>query len=252
MTDIILQKFMEPERWTYALAKGVDKDIPKAELYQLAKENVRVKLYRAVKNGAYEIAPPHTAQIPKDEKGEFRTVYVNEPIDRIFLSIANDLLFELMPEMVHENCKSYLTGVGVGNTVIGISEKIARAEGTEIGFKADLSKYFDSVPLKYIDEAFDKVEHKYGKSSVIDVLRKYYHNDLYFDLDGALKSNYQSLKQGCAVASWLADVVLRHIDTGLSFMAEVVGGMYIRYSDDILYIGKNYKNAMTTLSNMLQ
>lgn len=50
----------------------------------------------AMMQGKYEISPPHTAQIPK-ENGEFRTVYVNEPIDRVVLGIANDLLFDLMP-----------------------------------------------------------------------------------------------------------------------------------------------------------
>ena len=94
MEDKILQKFFEHDRWVYAIEKGVDKDINKADLYQLSKPEVRVKMCEAIRQGQYEIAPPHTAQIPKDN-GEFRTVYVNEPIDRVFLSIANDLLFWL-------------------------------------------------------------------------------------------------------------------------------------------------------------
>ena len=68
MKDSILTKFMEPERWRKALAKGVDKDISRADLYQLTKETTRVKLYQAVRDGAYEITPPHTAQIPKEDK----------------------------------------------------------------------------------------------------------------------------------------------------------------------------------------
>ena len=42
-------------------------------------------------------------------RDRFRTVYVNEPMDRVVLGIANDLLFELMPEMLHSSCKSYQT-----------------------------------------------------------------------------------------------------------------------------------------------
>ena len=68
----------------------------------------------AMLNGKYQITPPHIAQIPKDN-GEFRTVYVNEPIDRIILNIANDLLFDLMPEMIHPACKSYQVGIGSGS-----------------------------------------------------------------------------------------------------------------------------------------
>lgn len=106
MTDIILEKFFEMPRWEYAIDKGVGKDISRRDLCQLAKPEIRARMYQAIKDGKYEIAPPHTAQIPKDN-GEFRTVYVNEPMDRILLSIANDLLFELTPEMIHSRCKSY-------------------------------------------------------------------------------------------------------------------------------------------------
>lgn len=130
MEDKILQKFFEHDRWIYAIEKGIDKDIDKADLYKLTKPEVRVKMCEAIRRGEYEIAPPHTAQIPKDN-GEFRTVYVNEPIDRVFLSIANDLLFELMPEMVHPRCRSYQKGIGCGEIVKEISRKICETQGEE-------------------------------------------------------------------------------------------------------------------------
>lgn len=240
MNDKILQMFFDIDRWTKAIDKGVGKDIKKSELIKLCTERTRAAMYKAMKEGKYQIAPPHTAQIPKDN-GEFRTVYVNEPIDRIVLSIANDLLFDLMPQMIHPSCKSYQTGIGCGKVVKEASRRISQAKtGEVLGWKSDLSKYFDSVPIRYIDAAFDKVEAVHGKSALIDVLRKYYHSDLYFDTDGKLCRMYQSLKQGCAVASWLANVVLYHVDKQLSEMK----GFYVRYSDDMLYIGEDYKEAM--------
>lgn len=216
MTDKILQQFFDIDRWTKAIEKGVFKDIRKDQLIRLTDEHTRVAIADAMLRGKYEISPPHTAQIPKDN-GEFRTVYVNEPIDRVILSIANDLLFDLMPEMLHKACKSYQTGIGCGKVVKEVSHKIVDAANNGcLGWKSDLSKYFDSVPLRYIDEAFDKIEAKYGCSALIDVLRKYYHSDLYFDENNNLQRKYQSLKQGCAVASWLADVLLYDIDEKLS------------------------------------
>lgn len=246
MTDIILEKFFEMPRWEYAIDKGVGKDISRRDLCQLAKPEVRAQMYRAIKDGRYEIAPPHTAQIPKDN-GDFRTVYINEPIDRILLSIANDLLFELTPDMVHPSCKSYQKGTGCGKVVQEVSDKICAAIGEIIGWKSDLSKYFDSVPIQFIDWAFDKVEERYGHSALIDVLRKYYHSDFYFDPEGNLLQLYQSLKQGCAVASWLADVLLYHIDEQLSKL----DGFYVRYSDDMLFIGSDSEKAMTILTDEL-
>lgn len=242
MNDIILQKFFEPERWEYAINKGVGKGISKAQLYQLTKPETRAEMYDAIKNHRYEIAPPHTAQIPKDN-GEFRTVYVNEPIDRTFLSIANDLLFELMPEMIHPACQSYQKGIGCGKIVQEISQRICDTKGDTIGWKSDFSKYFDSVPILNIDQAFDAVENKYGHSAIIDVLRKYYHCDLFFDIDGKLKEAYQSLKQGCSVASWLANVVMYSLDERLS----ALNGEYVRYSDDAIFVGPDYEKAMAIM-----
>lgn len=246
--DKILQMFFEIDRWTKAIEKGVTKDIRKEQLILLTAEPTRLEMADAMLNGKYEIAPPHTAQIPKGD-GEFRTVYVNEPIDRIVLSIANDLLFDLMPEMVHVSCKSYQIGTGCGKVVTEVSNKmVATEKDGYLGWKSDLSKYFDSVPIQYIDEAFDKVEAQHGHSALIDVLRKYYHCDLYFDEDNNLLRQYQSLKQGCSVASWLADVLLYDLDEELSQM----DGFYTRYSDDMLFVGKEYGKAMSVLQSRLE
>lgn len=241
--DKILNMFFEKERWVNAIEKGVGKDINKGYLYVLCKPETRVRMCEAMLNGKYEIAPPHIAKIPKDNPGEFRTVYINEPIDRVFLSIANDMLYELMPGSIHPRCLSYQKGIGCGKIVKQISHKICEASGDVIGWKSDLSKYFDSVPISYIDRAFDMVEEKHGRSCVIDVLRKYYHSDLFFDEDCELQEAYQSLKQGCSVAAWLANVLLYHIDDKMSQL----DGEYIRYSDDMLFIGKDYEKAMTIL-----
>lgn len=243
MNDKILEMFFDTERWRYAIEKGVGKHINKAHLYQLTKPDTRAAMYAAIRDGRYEIAPPHTALIPKDN-GEFRTVYVNEPIDRIFLSIANDLLFELMPEMIHPTCQSYQKGIGCGKIVKEISKRICQTKGEVIGWKSDFSKYFDSVPIRFIDEAFDKVEAKHGHSAIIDVLRKYYHSDWYFDTDGKLQKAYQSLKQGCSVASWLANVVMFTLDERLSQL----NGEYVRYSDDALFVGPDYMKAMEIMT----
>ena len=248
--DKILEMFFDGGRWEYAIAKGVGKDVPKNWLFQLCKPEVRLQMYEAIRDGKYEIAPPHTALIPKDTPGEFRTVYVNEAADRVLLSIANDLLFELMADRVHPRCKSYLKGVGCGRVVQEVSHAIVavQPQHTEkIGWKSDLSKYFDSVPLRYIDQAFDMVEERHGKSALVDVLRKYYHADLYFTPDGVLESKYQSLKQGCSVASWLADVILYHIDDKLA----ALNGYYVRYSDDMLFIGPDAEKAMQILTDEL-
>ena len=244
--DILLQKFFEKERWEQALETGVDKHIDKGELRKLCAPEVRVALYNAIVTDNYEIAPPHQVAIPKDN-GDVRIVYVNENVDRIFLSIVNNLFFEMFPEFVHKSCKSYQTGIGCGKIVQEVSRQIIDTKRKEVGFKADLTKYFDSVPLRCIDEIFDRMETKIGKSKIIDIVRKYYHTDLCFDIEGNIIEHYQSLKQGCSVASFLADAVLYKVDFILSSMP----GYYVRYSDDLLVISDNWEQSFFTLRSML-
>ena len=244
--DTLLEMLFNEERWLSAIHKAYDKDIRKDQLYQLTKPEIRASLYAAIKSGKYRIAPPHTAKIPKDSPGEFRTVYVNEPIDRVLLSMMNDILFETMPEKIHPCCRSYLKGTGCGKVVQEVSRQVISTPGDVIGWKSDLSKYFDSVPLRYIDSALDSIEEKFGKSAFVKVLRDYYHCDLYFDEQGTLQESYQSLKQGCAVAAWLADVILYEVDEKLSRM-----GYYQRYSDDQLFLGENWEQALQTVKDML-
>ena len=246
MNDVLLQKFFEMERWEQALETGVDKHIDKGELRKLCDPGVRIRLYNAIATDNYEIAPPHQAQIPKDN-GDMRIVYVNENVDRIFLSIANNLFFEMFPEFIHKSCKSYQSGIGCGKIVQEVSRHMVNTSGDIVGFKADLTKYFDTVPIRYIDEIFDRMEKKIGKSKIIDVVRKYYHADLCFDINGELIEHYQSLKQGCAVASFLSDAVLYRIDKAVSEL----NVYYVRYSDDLLALGSEWKQAYVLIEKML-
>lgn len=242
--DITMQKFFDIARWEAMLEKSVDKGIDRALLVQLCEPQNRLQLLEAIVSGNYEIAPPHIAKIPKDN-GEFREVYVNEPIDRIFLSLYNDVAFEMFGHKIHPNCKSYQKGIGCAQTVKEISKKICSMKGNVVGYKADLSKYFDRVNIEVIDKALDELD---TDSPLDDIVRNYYHNDLIFDADGNLTKHYGSLKQGCAFASFLANYVLRDVDTELSKMDI----LYCRYSDDLLIIGKDADKALVRLKEMLE
>jgi len=247
MQDILLQKFFEKHRWEQALETGVDKHIDKGELRKLCSPEVRIAMYNCIVSDNYEIAPPHQAQIPKDN-GDMRIVYVNENVDRIFLSIVNNIFFEMFPEFVHKSCKSYQSGIGCGKIVQEVSREMVKLSTPEVGIKMDLTKYFDTVPIKYIDEIFDRMECKVGKSKIIDIVRKYYHTDLCFDFNGNIIEHYQSLKQGCSVASFLADAVLYHIDDAMS----KYDVYYVRYSDDLLVVGKEFRAAFVRVKSELE
>lgn len=242
--DVKLQKFFEMARWEAMLEKSVDKGIDRALLTKLCEPSNRMQLLNAITTNNYAIAPPHIARIPKDN-GEFREVYVNEPIDRIFLSLYNDVMFEMFKHHIHKACKSYQKGIGCSQVVQEVSRKICSMQGEVVGYKADLSKYFDRVKIEIIDQALDELS---TGSPLDNIVREYYHNNLVFDIDGNLIEHYGSLKQGCAFASFLANYVLRDVDAELSKMDI----LYYRYSDDLLMIGKDADKALAKLKEMLE
>lgn len=246
MEDILLTEFFKKERWEAAIETAVEKDISQQLLREMSMPDNRILLYRALKSNAYRIRPPHEAQIPKDN-GEYRTVYVNEDQDRVILSIINDMLFELCPEMVHKHCMSYQRGIGCGKVVQKASQIIKTMKGKEIGVKVDLSKYFDSVPIRYIEDVFQKIENKFGPSKILDLLNDYYHDNTVIDMEKKTIEKYSSLRQGCAVAAFLADAVLYDMDAALSEM----NVFYVRYSDDILVLGKSWKEGYKLLQKKL-
>lgn len=242
--DFLLEQMFKRD-WKSDLEKSHDKGIiDVAE--KLVDPNARSQVYCAIKDGTYQIMPPREQLIPKDN-GDFRTVYICSDIDRVVLTIINNLLFELCPEMIHKNCKSYQKGLSTQKTVKEVVRNIQNMKSNIIGLKVDLTKYFDSVPIRFIDEIFDKVEEKLGKSKVIDMLRKFYHQNLCFDLEGNLVEHYFSLGQGVATASWLANAILYNIDEEISKM----NVYYVRYSDDLLLIGKDWQKAEVRLRELL-
>ena len=244
-----------PNRWKRVIQKAYDKWINKSLLREMCTPSYRINLYKAICVGRYEIAPPHVVLIPKDKPYEFRECKSNEDEDRVFLTIITDALCDLFKSMVSKRCTSYQKGIGTqevtGKSVGKIFKISSEINGDFIGYKADLSKYFDSVYIEHIDRIFDKVEDllgfERGTEPILNLLRKYYHSDWLFDVDGNFIEQYTSLKQGCAVASFLANVILREIDDNLTEMCD----FYVRYSDDMLIIGKDADKAMTYLKNEL-
>ena len=249
----LLLMMFETERWQDLLDNATEKEIDLKTIRELCDPQNREVLFEVIYQDKYNIFPPHIAKIPKDTPGEFREVYVNEARDRIVLTLINDCLCEMFGEMVHPQCKSYQKGIGTQKVVKEISQEIVRLSKfqNQIGYKSDFSKYFDTVKIEVIDSVFDNIERKLGfekdTEPVINLLRRYYHADWYFDERGNLNQKYQALKQGCAVASFLANVCLYELDDFMSRKYKI----YYRYSDDVVVIDRNTNHVIEDMNNII-
>ena len=251
MKNKLLEKMFEMSRWEALIEKAELKGIDKGELRQLCKPEIRAAIYTAIKNEELEFMPSHMAQIPKDTPGEFRTVFVGENVDRCIQSLINDCLFELFPEMVHPACKSYQKNLGTGKTVKELSNILANLKTNIVGVKSDFHHYFDVVNRDAIMNIFDVVEAKLGfekgTEPVMNLLRKTWNNDLVFDLDGNLVEQYCGIRQGNAIGSFLADVILYELD---EFMSKKYK-FYCRYSDDCITIHDNPDEIIRDMNNII-
>lgn len=250
MEDRLLDELFGYEPgWDKAILDGRAKGMKQSLLEAFSRPSYREELRGRIAAGKYRVKPPHEAKIPKDD-GTMRTVYANDAEDRLLMTAVNDALFRLCPDMVHPACKSYQSGIGCGNVARQVSRDLQALDPglPVLGYKVDLSKYFDSVPLPYIDGVFAQVRDRLGPSSVLDMTVEYYHDDVLLDMRKKKIHKYTSLRQGCAVAAFLADAVLKPVDDAVAGM----GVPYYRYSDDILVLGPHAGSAFRKLSAMLE
>ena len=251
MRDYILESiFLEVHLWEEVISHGVGKNISYELLEKFSDPHYRADLCISIGEGRYEIQHPHTGYRKKDDGGE-RMFLANEPQDRLLLNAIYKWLSINERSLIHPSCKSYQSGIGIGKIVKEISRKIQNEydEGNKIiGRKFDIQKYFESIPRIHLLNILSKLEKKYGNSSIIDLLRSYYESDIYYDSrKHSLVNQYQGIKQGCAVSAWMANVLLYELDEKISSQK----GLYVRYSDDILYLGEDYEEVTDIIKKEL-
>lgn len=179
MKNKLLEEMFKMWRWEKLIDKADCKGIDKGFLRKMCTPEVRLQIYQAIVNEQIEFAPPRMQLIPKNDKGEFRTVFIGEDFDRCLQSLINDCLFDLFPEMVHKSCKSYQQNLGTGKVVKEFSYYLCNTNANSDGvvaIKSDFHHYFDDICIESIMNVFDTIESKLGFSKgtepVMNLLRK--------------------------------------------------------------------------------
>lgn len=225
--------------WSRAIEHGIEKKISKPFLSLVSNPHGRLAIIEAIESGRYEIEPPRIVEIPKPN-GKMREVYVNSPMDRVVLSLVNEMYCSIYKGMIHEKCVSYKKGISVPIIIHSLIKKLS--EGY-VGYKVDISKYFDSVNKETLFKTLQCVS---TNSPLDEMLLKYYSDDRVL-IGGKIVERYKSIAQGCAFGTFLANLVLSDVDAELDKMDII----YLRYSDDILMLGEDAGKALNRLGEML-
>lgn len=186
--------------------------------------------------------------VARDGKG-VREIYVMSKVDRVVMYAIYKIVYDRFAgELIHKNNKSYKKGsstITTARELIVELERELETHNSYVGYKEDLTKYFDSVPIHIIDGMLDVMEGR-EPSCIWKVLRRFYHDDR-VRINGELVERYGSLKQGCAFGCFLANIVLNDVDREMEGY-EVI---YKRYSDDLIIVGKDAVKARERLLEML-
>lgn len=259
MVDNLLDIFvMDNQYHEKAIAHAQEKGMALNNLNVLMQPEAWEILGDLIYNGEYETKPTTIHYLDKKtgnpltydqamarQMKEVREIYVMEPLDRVVWNMFYQICYDRFSDLIHPNCVSYKRKVSTGTVAVEVSKELKKM-GRYNGTKDDLSKYFDSVPIEVIDQMLDKME-RMEPSKIWKVIRKFYHDNRVI-INGKEVERYGSLKQGCAFACLLADIILWDVDEKIS----ALDVLYKRYSDDILIIGRDSVKARYMLGRLLE
>lgn len=182
---------------------------------------------------------PRLVKIPKDNGG-YRDIFIFNELDSFSLKVINSIFTKLNDNKISNNVFSYRKGSRCFNA--GQYVRKGLINNNLVGMKIDISNYFQSVPREIIlKSVYELVEDDLGRQlleRLYDINKVYYKDEI--------KEEYLGIMPGSALASFMANYILKDIDNIMINKSEI----YARYSDDIVIFANN-KEELKELENTL-
>lgn len=252
--------FFQPEFWDSVTQKILNKEFHLAPMYEcyLDKKTGNRMTYKQAKARNFE---------------NVRKYYKSRKVDSVILNAIYQVFYRKFSYLIHPLCCSYKKGESTRKVVNRVARDFSEMMFYR-GFKEDIVKFFDSVSLPVIDATTEYLD-SLCPSAFRYLLDELFHDDRIIISEEALedpdfvKNNkyemfydnelkkevpmirkFCSLKQGCAMAAFYADIVLRDVDEFMSTQPVT----YYRYSDDCIIVGKgtSASKAKYKMSQMLK
>lgn len=187
----------------------------------------------------YNWSVPNVVEVLQKFSDKQRLVYCHTKRDRVLQSAITWYLSAKFDSELHKACYSYRAGLSTRDAVMAINKK---GLYDRVGVKVDISKYFDSVPKHVLDNML--LELTKEDSLLRSLLYSLYDGQEYRPLDGEIESKYLSLIQGCSVATFLGNYLLREVD---ALLYDLCDGFYARYCDDIIFFCEDEEKLVNAL-----
>lgn len=168
---------------------------------------------------------PRRAAISKKSSSKKRIVYIYPPRESFVLKLMTHLLLRRYDHLFCRNLYSFRAGHGAKEALGDLSS--IRAIGEMWSYKADISNYFNSIPVERLIPLLEKAIPE--EPQIIRFLSGLLRDPLVYE-GGQLISEEKGIMAGCPLSTFLANLYLAELDAKFWHSRWI----YARYSDDII------------------
>jgi len=199
-------------------------DEEEIELQDFIDKEAYLPIVARIRNGE-PFPHPRKAAISKKSTSKKRIVYIYPKQENLLLKLMTHLLLRRYDYLFCPNLYSFRAGHGVKEAIYYLSSR--PNIGTMWSYKADISNYFNSIPVEGLLPHLKKV--LIQEPILYAFLSKLLLDPLVLD-DGFLHPEDKGIMAGAPISTFLANLYLAELDA--EFLHR--GWLYARYSDDII------------------
>lgn len=218
-------------------AKGVD-NITCEEFDANKKEELK-QLQIELKEHRYEIQPVKKVTIYKDEKA--REIAISSMRDKVVQQSVAAELSRIYEPYFSKSVYAYRSGYSALVALDKI-EKFIQGKNEYWVLKLDIEHFFDNVSHKIL---LGILRQKIIETDMLELIQKILETSVISE-DGEIIKNKKGILQGSSCSPILSNIYLMDFDIEI----EKISDFYIRYSDDILIIGKKREQIVEILEKV--
>jgi len=234
--DYVLIESYRRVKQNYSKGTGVDKvtfaDIEKYDLARYLQE-----LQTELRTNTYRCQAVRQVEIPKEKKGEFRTLGIPTIKDRIVQMAVKMLIEPLWEADFIDSSYGFRPKRGAKDAVKQIKQNIY--DGHHFIYDADLSKYFDRIPH---DKLFVLLKERISDEGILGLIKQWLCAPKQLK-NGELQASSAGTPQGGVISPLLSNIYLHAFDRivtdpkGKFARANI---RIVRYADDFVLMGDYY------------
>lgn len=227
---IDLQNLQRAWEKVYTNHPAAGSDNISAEQFENRKKEYLYQLHVELKTGKY--IPQIVKQIEIYKNGKARTVSLFCMRDKVVQQSICTVLGGRLEQRISPRAFAYRSGKSALTGVNEIEQKIKEQRYSHF-LKMDIEKYFDCINIEQCLSIVGELE---KEKEVVQLLEKCIRTPCY-DMSGIIRKKGRGLYQGSVLSPVLSNLYLADFD---KYMEENTQ-YYLRYSDDMLVLGSDWK-----------